>query len=327
MRSSDRPVRRSGAFWIFWVAVAAAACAAIALTTGQHQADPKGTLAAIFGVLALLFVGFFVVRIREVTAGKAADLRGARGGAQLTIDDPTALSSSELYGAMAIRPVDGAALKARARTWDEERKGISSAVPIVVLIFLCVPPIYFFHTFIPTIAGAVVIGSFGLYKSFRLMRGGLAGLYDLSDQVMAPLGLNVTEHYTVSVEPSLARGGGPAPVTRGALEMQGERHGRHIKIRTPATGGGRSTRTIEVSTGSSSTFEVRARDGRFHAVGDAPEPIQALIAALPRSSRWTGVRAQAKDGLVVVRRKPAGASDPVLDLWLAERVAAVLPNG
>jgi hypothetical protein len=53
MRSEDRPARRSGAFWVFWLALAAAACAAVAVTTGQHQADPQGTYAAIFGILAL----------------------------------------------------------------------------------------------------------------------------------------------------------------------------------------------------------------------------------------------------------------------------------
>jgi len=323
MRSHGRPVRRSGAFWVFWLAVAAAACAAVAVTTGQHQADPKGTYAAIFGILALYFVAFFVGRAREVTAGKTADLKGAQRGAQPTIADPTALSNAELYGALAIRPIDKAALKARAQIWETERSGMRSGMLIVVLIFVCVPPMYFLHTFIPTIAGAAVIATFGLCKSFQLMGSGMGGVYELSDRVMAPLGLKVTEHYSVSIEPNLARGG-PAPVMRGALEMQGERHNRHVKIRTPAGGGIRTQRTVEVTTGSDQEFELRSRDGLFHAVGEAPQSIRSLIAALPRSSAWNGVWAQAAEGAIVIKRKSAAGSDSLLDLWLGERLADAL---
>jgi hypothetical protein len=310
---------------VFWLAAAAAAIVGVAVTTGQHQADPKGTLAAIFGIIALFCVAFFVVRTRDAAADKADDLKGARRGAQLTIEDPTALSDSELYGAMAIRPLDAAALKARAQIWDIQSKGINSGAWIVVVIFLCMPPIYFFHTFVPTVAGAVVIGTWALVKSFRLMGPGMGGVFELTDQVMAPLGLRVTERYEVSIEQSLARGG-PAPVTRGALEMQGERYGRHVKIRTPATGGGRATRTTEVTTGSAEVFELRSRDGLFHAVGGAPAAVGQLITDLPRSTAWSGVRAQAKDGKVVVKRKPAGGSDSMLDLWLGERLADALTN-
>jgi hypothetical protein len=324
MRSHDHPVRRSGAFWVFWLAAAAAGCAAVALSTGQHQADPRGTLAGVFGIIALYFVVFFVVRLREVAAGKTADLRGAERGAKLTIHDPTTLTDSELYGAMAIRPLDPTALKARAELWETERKGTSSGALIVILIFLSVPPIYFFHTFVPTIVGAVVIGTFGLVKSVQLMGAGMAGLYDLTDQVMAPLGLKVTERYTVSIEPSLARGGGPGPVTRGALSLSGQRHGRHVRLRTPATSGVRTPRTVEVSTRSDAIFELRSRDGRLHPDGDAPAAVRDLTAALPRSTRWSGIRAHSADGLIVVKRKSAAAQDALLDLWLAERLAGVL---
>jgi hypothetical protein len=324
MSSRDQPRRRSGAFWVFWVAVAAAACAAVAVTTGQHQADPKGTLAAIFGILALFFVAFFVSRAREVRVGKAADLKGAQRGERLQVDDPTTLSSAELYGAMAIRPLDDAALKARAKVWDTERTGMSSGIVIVILIFLCVTPIYFFHTFVPTLIGAAVIGTWGVWKSFQLMGPSMGGVYEMTDRVMAPLGLRVTEHYDITIEPNLARAGGLAPATRGALVMEGERHGRHVKIRTPATNGGRSTRTVELGTTSAATFELRCRDGLFHAVGDAPAPVGELIRALPRSAGWKGVKVIGKGDLITVKRKPAAASDPMLDLWLGERLADAL---
>jgi hypothetical protein len=268
-------------------------------------------------------VAFFVSRARDVRLGKAADLKAARRGEQLTIADPTTLSSSELYGAMAIRPLDEEALRARAKVWDTERQGMRSGGLIVVLIFLCVPPIYFFHTFIPTLIGAAVIGTWGIWKSFQLMGPAMGGVYEMTDQVMAPLGLRVTEHYDIAIEPSLARGGGPAPATRGALTMEGERHSRQVKIRTPASSG-RSTRTVEVSTDAGATFELRVRDGLFHAVGAAPAAVTDVIAGLSRSSAWKGVRAEGRQDRIVVRHKAAGPSDPMLDLWLAERLADAL---
>jgi hypothetical protein len=105
--------------------------------------------------------------------------------------------------------------------------------------------------------------------------------------------------------------------------MEGERHGRQVKIRTPASSG-RSTRTVEVSTDAGVTFELRARDGLFHAVGDAPPAVTDLIAGLPRSSAWKDVRAEGTRGRIIVGHRAAGSSDPMLDLWLAERLADVL---
>jgi hypothetical protein len=59
-------------------------------------------------------------------------------------------------------------------------------------------------------------------------------------------------------------------------------------------------------------------------VADTPAPVRALIEALPRSASWNGVRAEAQDGQFVIKRKPAGTTDPLLDLWLGERLADAL---
>lgn len=326
----NQPTRRSGRFWVLLLLLDMAAIAAVAAATGQNQADPKGTLAAVFGLVALYFAVFFTVKQREISRGEVADVRGAIRGAHIaageeTLTDPTELSEAELYGAMAVKPLDATALRARERVWAIQRSGINTGLVLIVLIFLSVLPIYFLHTFVPVLVGVVVIGTIALYKSRGLLGQRLGGAYELTDEVMAPLNLQVTERYTVSIEPTLSRpGGGAQAVTRGALEMQGERHGRHVKIRTPATTGARSQRSVEITTESSARFELDAHDGELRAGKGAPAPIGALLSGLPRSSRWDGIRGQVDAGVIKITRKSVKSSDPLLDLWLAERLADAL---
>ncbi|MFL5823132.1 MAG: hypothetical protein ACJ764_06795 [Solirubrobacteraceae bacterium] len=321
----QRPVRRSGAFWVFCVALVAAACAAIALTAGRNQANPKGALAGIFGVIGLFLVVFFVVKTREIRAGKAADLAGAKRGQRLPVDDPTKLTDSELYAALALTPIDSEALRARAEMWDRERKGTHTGIVICVLIFASVLPVYLLQTFVPLLIGAPLIAGIALYKSSRLLVNGqgLDGAYDLSDQVMAPLGLSVTERYNISFEPRVAQGGWHA-ATRGALEMQGERYGRRVTIRTPATGGVRSPRSVRVTTPSRQRFELSGRGGRIAPKGSVPAALAETLSSLPASDAWNGVRVHMEGGVVSVDRKSAQGRDPLLDLWLAEHIADAL---
>jgi hypothetical protein len=53
-----------------------------------------------------------------------------------------------------VKPIDDDAVKARAELWGAARRSVNLGVVIVIMIFLAVPPIYLFDTFIPFLIGA-----------------------------------------------------------------------------------------------------------------------------------------------------------------------------
>ena len=107
----------------------------------------------------------------------------------------------------------------------------------------------------------------------------------------------------------------------GALVMEGRRHGHAVTVRMPTSAGLRTPSEVLVHA-PAPPFEFRTRDGRLKAAKDAPEAVQASLKAVPNSPRWNGVRGEAGPEGVIVRRKSAAGGDMLLDLWLAERVAA-----
>ena len=63
------------------------------------------------------------------------------------------------------------------------------------------------------------------------------------------------------------------PAVRGALMLEGERHGRHISVRMPYGGGApRARSSIFVP---APEFEFKARDGRLKAGKGAPDAVAA----------------------------------------------------
>lgn len=195
---------------------------------------------------------------------------------------------------------------------------------ICVLIMLSVPPIYLLDTFVPPMVGAPLIAGIALWKSVGLMASGgdLDKAYDLAGRAMASLGLSVTERPAVSIEPK-----GVAPfrvgsAVHGELVFEGVRHGRAVTVRIPADGGPGSEVRVDAE---SPAFELRARAGRLSTGRDAPPVAREVLRGVPSSTRWSGVRGDAKDGAISVRRKRSAGSaargDWLLDLWLAERLA------
>ena len=53
--------------------------------------------------------------------------------------------------------IDTEAIGAREEMWDVGRRGIGLAAVICVLIFLTVPPIYLFDSFVPLLIGGPLI--------------------------------------------------------------------------------------------------------------------------------------------------------------------------
>ncbi len=90
-----------------------------------------------------------------------------------SIEDPTALDEPTLWAAMAVEPIGQEARKARAELWEPARRSLHLGMLVTLLIFLAVPPIYLFDTFVPLLVGAPLIVIVALAGAIRvLMPGG-----------------------------------------------------------------------------------------------------------------------------------------------------------
>ena len=152
--------------------------------------------------------------------------------------------------------------------------------------------------------------------------GDLDQAYDRAGTAMAPLGLGAAERPRVTIE---ARGAAPyrvGPKIRGALVVEGERHGRRVSVTMPGEGV-RSGSEVRLA-GPSVPFGFRARNGRLKAEEGAPEAVGEMLASMPNSVRWNGMRGTADASGIIVERMSGQAGDWLLDLWLAERLVGAV---
>ena len=286
--------KRSGLFGLIGVVVVMVAVALIALNADSGDPNPKGTMALIFGVIAVFVVILFVLQrsdLNRVAGGDAKAVQRAvtEGGGK--IENPTTMEEQQLWAALAVKPIDDAAIKARGSMWDSGRRSQSLAWVVTLLIFLTVPSIYLFESFVPLLIGGPLIVIAALYGSFRALAPGgeMDQGYEKVGLAMAPLGLEVTERPQVNIEVREATTGRVGPKIHGALVLSGERHGRPVSVRL---GDGSS----EVTVG---------------------EPSRAFAA----KSRKLKVESGSEG--IVVARKGGDQADWLCDLWLAERLADV----
>ena len=317
--------RRSSRFGIIGVFVVAGICVAVGLTLGSGEANPKLALALIFAVLAVFFVVLFALQRSDLDRVAGADARGssraaAEGGRR--IDNPTTMDEPDLWAAMAVGPIDAEAVRARAAMWEAGRRSLRLGMLIVLLIFLTVPSMYLLESFVPLLIGGPLIAIAAIWGGIRALAPGgeLDTGYANVGTAMAPLGLEVTERPTVSIEmrePVTPRMG---PRVHGALVLSGERNGRRVSIRL---GGEERTGASEVAVGApTDEFSARSRDGRIRPANGAPDEIAATLKGVPNSTRWKKVTVEGGPEGIVVARRGGAQSDWLCDLWLAERLAA-----
>jgi hypothetical protein len=318
--------KRSGLFGVVGVFVVAAIVAAIALTMGQGDPNPKPALGLIFGVIAIFVVVLYALQhadIERAAGGDAAagSRAAAAGGRQ--VDNPTTMAEPDLWAALAIAPIDADAVRARDEVWDISRRSLRLAMLVTLLIFLTVPTIYLTESFVPLLIGGPLIAIAALWGSFRAIGAGgeLSKGYELTDRAMKPLGLAVTRKPDVSFETREPSMPGFSVRLRGVTELSGERHGRQVTVRL---GGHEDAGTSEVLIGGPAPeFEARSRDGRVRPKDEAPTPIAAALEGVPNSTRWKRLEVSGNsEGIAVVRRK-GEQRDWLCDLWLAERLAWV----
>jgi hypothetical protein len=210
--------KRSSRFGLIGVVVVMVLVAAIGLTMGSGEANPKLALGLIFGVLAVFVVVLLVLQRSDLERAAAA---------------PSDDKAAGLWAALAIEPIDADSRKAQEEMWDAGRRSLKLGVVVCALIFVTVPAVYLLESFVPLLIGGPLIAFAALYGAFRAIGPGgeLDQGYVRTDRTMKPLGLQVTARPEGGLEPR-----GPALPgfdyrLRGLTELSGERHGRRVTIR------------------------------------------------------------------------------------------------
>lgn len=315
--------KRSGLFGLIGAVVVAIVVAVIA-STASNEANPKGTLALIFGVIAVFVVILFVLQrsdLERAAGGDAKAVQRAAAEGAGKIENPTTMGEQQLWAALAVRPIDNEAIKARSQMWDAGRRSLRLGMIVTLLIFLTVPSIYLFESFLPLLIGGPLIVIAALYGSFRALAPGgeMDSAYEKVGLAMAPLGLEVTERPKVSIETREATTGRVGPKIHGALVLSGERRGRPVSVRL---GSGEvsphSEVTVRVVT---SEFKAKSRDGKVRPGDEVPASFAAVLRGMPNSTRWKKLTVEGGPEGIVVARKGGAQADWLCDLWLAERLA------
>ena len=289
--------KRSSRFGLIGVFVVMAVVAVIATTTGQGEANPKTTLALVFGVIAVFVVVLLVLQRSDLERAAGGDaVKSARAAAEAgqQVEDPTKMEEAELWAALAVAPIDAEAIKARSEMWDVGRRGIKLGGVIFALIFLTVPTMYLTESFVPLLIGGPLIVLAALYGSYRAIAPGgeVDSGFDRMDRAMKPLGLQLTQRPKGGFETRAPTMPGFDYRLRGATVLSGERHGRRVTVSW----------------------------GNHEDAGHSEVTVAVPCNVFEASSKRIEVRSS-PDGIVVSRKK-AGRSDWLCDLWLAERLAS-----
>jgi len=204
--------------------------AAIGLTMGSGEANPKLALGLIFGAIAVFVVVLLTLQRSDLERAAGGDAaRSARAAAEAgrTVEDPTQLGEAELWAVLAVGPIGADAIRARSEIWDVGRRGIKLGAVVFALIFLTVPSIYLFESFLPLLLGGPLIVAAAIYGAWRAIGPGgeLDSGYERLDRAMKPLGLALTERPKGGFETRAPTMPGFDYRLRGTTELSGERHG------------------------------------------------------------------------------------------------------
>jgi hypothetical protein len=310
--------RRSRTLAIVGIPLVVVAVAAVALTTGSGDANPTGTLAAIFAIIGGFVFLLLFVQGREIEgAARASEL--PPGIAGHPVENPRTASEPELWASLAVAPITDEAVAARTTAWGVARKSHRSAWVICLMVFVFVPAAYLFEKPWLAVVGAIPIAGYAVWRSIAIVGSGgeLDRVYEGLGRSVEPLGLAVDERPAVGVG---QRVGPPASLktdVRGALRMSGKRHGRAVSI---AMADGRTTVAVHAS---SPQFEAKSSDGKIRGPrNEVPPEIESALREVPGSVDWKDVKVTGGPEGIEVVQGGSGNRNWLAGLWLAERIAA-----
>jgi hypothetical protein len=308
--------KRSQRFGILGVIVVMIASVVIVFAFGSEA--PQATMAA---VIALVFA-YVAVLMRLQRADLAtAEVSVEREALVPTkpVNDPALADDKSLLAALAVKPIDRAAITAASRSvFALSRESIGAGSILMVLIACAVVPWQLFQFVWSIVLFVPVIVVYALFLAGKaLVPGGtMDQAYDAAKPTLDPLGLQVIERpKKVSLTLRRTRPGLEKHVT-GVVAFAGTRHGRPVSVRLESAA--RATTTVGAAT---HEFTVEAHGGELRAGDGATPAIETALASLAESDHWRDLKVTGgPDGIVVERRRSAG-ENWMRDLWLAERLA------
>jgi hypothetical protein len=307
--------KRSARFGIAGVIAVGALTVLIGLTLGSGS-DPTLAMALILGIVFAFVGALLMLQRRDLDAAEAKSKHDALLSAT-PVTDPTTADDASLLAALAIKPIDPAAISEQRRwLYGIGRESISSGAKLMVLIFCAVVPWQLFQFIWSIVIFVPIIVIYASYLAAKAIGGGgtLDQAYEGSAASLDPLGLQLVERPQVEIGPRPVGPGMQKHVT-GAVVYTGTRHGRAVWVRLE---GG----AVTYLGGSYPEFEIQVKGERLRATDGAPSAVAAVVEPLRPSSWWKGVEVRGGADGITVERKRAGAQHWMRDLWLAERVAA-----
>jgi hypothetical protein len=315
-----RDFQTSRRFGLVGVVAVVVVAAALALAFGSNSAHPTVLMAVILAIVFGFVAVLLVLQRRDLDRAEARSTRASLM-ASGPVTDPTTADTNALIHALAIKPVDDAAIaEATSTGWSIARASMNSGVVMIVLIACAVVPWQLFTAYWSLYIFVPIIVAYALYLVAKLLMpgGSLDRAYNASRPTLEALGLAQVERLEIGAQPRVA-GPGFSKRVSGAIAYAGTRHGRQVTIRIPASGP-----TTTTLAGSYSALRLAARGERLRAAAGASPAVQSVLDPLRASSYWKDVKITAgADGLVVERRHDGG-EHWMRDLWLAERLAAAL---
>jgi hypothetical protein len=198
------------------------------------------------------------------------------------------MDEAELWAALAVKPIDGDSALAREEMWGPARRSLRLGMLVCALIFLAVPPIYLFDTFVPLLIGAPLILAVAIFGAVRAIGSGgeVDQAFDGTGAMMRPLGLELVERPEIRMEVRAPPLFGANARLRGPIVLEGKRNGRSVSVNQEDNTSVTSVR------GSAPPFEAKARDGRIRAADGAAPAVAAALEEIPNSTRWKGVEVE-----------------------------------
>jgi hypothetical protein len=312
--------RRSKWFAIIGVFVVAGLSIVIAQSADPTDPNPKLQFGLIFGLIALFMGGVFFFQSRDLGKVEGDSKRStakAEASGPHEVDDATKLDEADLWAALAVKPIDREASQARGEMWGSAHRSMHLAMLVTLLIFLAVPPIYLFDTFVPLMIGVPIILGLAIYGSIRAIGSGgeIDQAFDRTDVMMKPLGLHLVERPKITFQPRGPTMFGVNARLTGPMVLEGTRHGHSVSVNQE---GNTSVTTVK---GSVPTFEAKAHAGRLKPADGADQKVAAALEGIPGD--WKGVEVRGGHGGVEVERS-GHRGDWLQDLWLAEEIAGRL---
>ena len=221
-----------------------------------------------------------------------------------------------MFEALALRPIRPGELDDAGR--DLGARSMRSGRNMTVLVVVLMVPALALQKPLLIVLGAIPIVGYGLVLAANVLRPGgtLDEAWQAADRRVAPLGLRGAERPDVAFVPRVG-GAGVESKLVGPTVLRGERHGREVTV---TIAGGRTETHIAAAV---APVRLKGHRQRVRVDGDgdgASFAVDALVARIPASARWTGMRLEAGQGGITVRR-PGISEAWLFDLWLAERLA------